>query len=94
VLATVLIRPTLLALFRVECRIPSRMRVVATTTLSRGVRRCGLRQARYIGLAKTRLQHILIAVALNVVRIGEWLLGLTRARTRVSPFARLTAATG
>lgn len=61
-------------------------------TLSRGVRRCGLRRARSIGLAKTHLQHILIAVALNILRIGEWLLGLPRARTRVSAFARLTAA--
>ena len=61
-------------------------------TLSRGVRRCGLRQARYLGLAKTRHQHFLIAAALNVIRISEWLLERPRARTRVSAFARLMAA--
>ena len=32
-------------------------------TLSQGVRAFGLRRSRYIGLAKTHLQHILIAVA-------------------------------
>ena len=61
-------------------------------TRSRGVRRCGLRQARYLGLAKTRHQHFLSAAALNVIRIGEWLLERPRARTRVSAFARLMAA--
>jgi len=61
-------------------------------TLSRGVRRCGLRQARYLGIAKTRHQHFLIAASLNMIRIGEWLLDRPRARTRVSAFARLMAA--
>ena len=61
-------------------------------TRSRGIRRCGLRQARYIGLAKTKLQHILTAVALNFLRIGEWLSGTPRAQTRYGPFARLMAA--
>ena len=61
-------------------------------TLSRGVGRCGLRRARYIGLAKTRLQHILIATSINFLRIGEWLSGAPRARTRYSPFAQLMAA--
>jgi hypothetical protein len=30
---------------------------------------------RYMGLAKTRLQHLITAVALNVVRLGAWWLG-------------------
>jgi transposase len=54
-----------------------------------GQRRCGLQQARYIGLAKTHLQHILCACALNLLRVGEWLAGTLRAKTRVSRFARL-----
>jgi transposase len=61
-------------------------------THSQGVRRCGLRRARYIGLAKTHLQHLITAVALNVVRLGEWWLGTPRAKTRRSPFAALRVA--
>ena len=61
-------------------------------TISRGLRRCGLRQARYIGLAKTALQHRLTAATVNFLRIGEWLSDTPRARTRYSPYARLTAA--
>ena len=60
-------------------------------THSQGVRRCGLRRARYIGLAKTHLQHPITAVALNVVRLGEWWLGTPQAKTRCSPFAALRA---
>jgi len=62
-------------------------------TLSQGVRVFGLRRARYVGLAKTRLQHILTATALNFVRLGYWLQGRPLARTRQSPFTRLMAAT-
>jgi transposase len=61
-------------------------------THAQGIRRCGLRQARYIGLAKTHLQHIATAAALNVVRLGEWLAGTPQAKTRCSPFAALKAA--
>jgi transposase len=61
-------------------------------THSQGVRRCGLRQARYRGLAKTHLQHLLTAVALNVVRLGAWWLGTPPATTRVTPFAALRGA--
>ncbi len=61
-------------------------------TISRGLRRCGRRRARYVGLAKTALQHRLTAAAINFLRIGEWLSDTPRARTRHSPYARLTAA--
>lgn len=57
-----------------------------------GNRRCGLRQARYIGLAKTHLQHVLTAAALNLIRVGEWLFGSPRAKTRLSRFAQLAPA--
>jgi transposase len=36
------------------------------------ISRCGLRRCRYIGLAKTRLQHVLTAAAVNLVRVAEW----------------------
>src|SRR5712692_5017154 len=59
------------------------------STHAQGIRRCGLRQARYIGLAKTHLQHLATAAALNFVRLGEWWAGTPRAKTRCSPFSRL-----
>ena len=61
-------------------------------THGQAVRRCGLRRCRYLGLAKVRLQHILTAVALNVVRIAEWLAGTPLAKTRQSRFAALQLA--
>ena len=38
-------------------------------TLSEGVRAHGLRYARYVGLAKTHLQHLMTATAINFKRI-------------------------
>jgi hypothetical protein len=61
-------------------------------TLSRGVRRCRLRRTRYIGLPRVHLGHIVTAVAINFVRLGEWFAGIPRASTRRSSFAVLMAA--
>lgn len=61
-------------------------------SLSQGVRRSDLRHARYSGLAKTRLQHILTAAALNLYRVTEWLAEQTPAQTRTAPFVRLVNA--
>jgi transposase len=58
-------------------------------TLSQGVRAYELRETRYIGLAKTHLQHILTAASINIVRVVAWLSGIPRAKTRVSHFAAL-----
>jgi transposase len=60
-------------------------------TLSQGVRAFGLRQTNYIGQAKTHLQHILMAIAINIVRVVAWIWEAPRAMTRRSPFARLVA---
>jgi len=60
-------------------------------TISQGVRRSRMRRSRYIGLAKIHLGHLLTATALNFVRIGEWLVGTPRAKTRHSAFSRLMA---
>jgi transposase len=60
-------------------------------TISQGVRSFGLRQARYIGLAKTHLQHILTAAAINIVRMDAWLTGTPIARTRTSRFLALNS---
>ncbi len=57
--------------------------------MSQGVRRCRVRQARYVGLPKTRLQHLATASAINLVRLAEWLDETPRAKTRYSAFERL-----
>jgi transposase len=61
-------------------------------TLSQGVRAFGLRQARYRGLAKTHLQHVATATAMNLVRLADWLDHVPRATTRRSRFAALAPA--
>ncbi len=58
-------------------------------THAQGLRRSDLRQARYLGLAKTRLQHILTAIALNLIRTVEWLQEIPLAKTRQSRFSAL-----
>ena len=55
-------------------------------TLSQGIRAFELRQTRYIGLAKTHLQHILTAAAINIVRVDNWLTQTPLAKTRTSRF--------
>ena len=60
-------------------------------TLSQAVRTMDLRRARYIGLAKVHLQHVLTAAALNLARVAAWLAGTPLARTRQSAFVRLMA---
>ena len=58
-------------------------------THAQAIHRCGLRRSRYIGLAKTHLQHVITAAAINLVRVAEWFAGISVARTRVSRFAAL-----
>jgi transposase len=57
--------------------------------LSQGLRVCALRHARYIGLAKTRLQHVLTAAALNVIRVAHWLEDPRLATTQPASFLAL-----
>jgi len=59
---------------------------------AQAVRRSGLRQARYIGLARTHLQHIATAAAINIIRLGEWWAGTPPGTTRRSHFADLQLA--
>jgi len=61
-------------------------------SLSQGVRAFGLRHSRYIGLAKTHLQHIGTAVAMNFVRLWHWWCGLSKEHTRISRFKALDPA--
>ena len=62
-------------------------------TISQGVRRSGLRQSRYIGLAKTHLQHIFMAAGLNLCRLDAWLNGVPFASSRFSVFMTLKPRT-
>jgi len=60
-------------------------------TLSQGVRAFGLRRARYRGLAKTGLQHVATAAAINLDRLAAWCAERPLAATRTSRFAALAA---
>jgi transposase len=61
-------------------------------TISQTVRSSGLRRARYVGLSKTHLQHLVTAVATNVVRLINWLTDVPLAQTRRSAFVKLMSA--
>jgi transposase len=52
----------------------------------------GLRRTRYWGLAKTHVQHVAIAAAINIDRLVAWLDERPRALTRLSRFAALAPA--
>ncbi len=66
-----------------------RKRAGVEGTLSQGVRRCDLRHARYMGQAKTHLQNLAIATAINLVRLSNWFSDFPRLLTRTSPFLSL-----
>ncbi len=61
-------------------------------TIRQGVAVTGIRQARYRGLARTRLEHTSAAVALNLIRLHAWWNGHPLDRTRTSHLARLELA--
>ncbi len=61
-------------------------------TISQGTRSFDLRRSRYIGLAKTGLQHILVAAAINLARFVAWTDEVPLAATRTSAFAALAPA--
>jgi transposase len=58
-------------------------------TISQGVRAFGLRRTRYRNFAKTRLQHIAAAVAMNLVRLDAWFSGKPLGITSPSAFVRV-----
>lgn len=61
-------------------------------TLSQGVRACELRSTRYAGLAKTHLQHVATATAINLKRYFAWMTEAVRPRP-APRFAALRPAT-
>jgi transposase len=67
------------------------LRAGVESSLSQGVRRFDLRRSRYLGLARTHLQQLLTATAMNVVRVIAWLRGepLGERRRKPGHFAQL-----
>jgi transposase len=61
-------------------------------TLSQALRVCAIRRARYVGLAKVKLEHILMAAALNLRRVAAWWDGTPLAQTRQPRFVALATA--
>jgi transposase len=62
--------------------------------LGEGTRIGDVRRSRYIGLVKTRLMHLLLAAAINVMRVAAWLAETPRSRAQQSAFAALAGAFG
>jgi len=60
-------------------------------TISQAVRAFAARRSRYLGLAKTHLQQLAVAAAINLDRIAAWMSGRPKATTRTSRFAALAA---
>jgi transposase len=60
-------------------------------TISQGVRKMGLRKSRYLGLPRTRLQHLATAAAINLFRVFDWLMGERPIETPVSAFVALAS---
>jgi transposase len=66
-----------------------RQRAGIEGTLSQAIRTADLRFARFIGKAKTHLQNVATAAAINLLRLADFLAGHQPAQTRRSAFARL-----
>jgi IS5 family transposase len=72
-----------------EWREDYRRRAGVEATISQAVTVTGCRRARYRGLAKTRLEHVYAAVALNLWRLDAYWNDTPLDRTRTSHLARL-----
>ena len=68
-----------------EFRARYALRAGVERSLSQGTRRFDLRRSRYIGLARTHLQQLLTATAMNVVRVIAWLRGEPLGERRRPP---------
>jgi len=65
------------------------LRCGVESLIAQASRRSDLHQARYRGLAKTHLQHVLTALAINLVRVDGWLTGVATTGSWTSRLARL-----
>jgi transposase len=60
-------------------------------TISQAAFALGARRSRYRGMAKTHLQHLATATAMNLMRVIAWLNDIPSSTTPQSHFARLAA---
>jgi len=70
------------------------LRAGVESTISQGARRFELRRSRYIGLARTHMQQTINAIAMNVMRLVQWLRGKPAGehKRKAGHFARLAPA--
>jgi transposase len=61
-------------------------------TIAQATHVTGIRRARYAGLPKTRLEHLIAGTAINCIRIDAWLTGKPIDRTRTTHLQRLNLA--
>jgi transposase len=66
-----------------------RSRLGIEGTISQAVRAFELRETRYLGLAKTHLQAVALATAINLCRFWDYLNDTGLGQTRTSPLAAL-----
>ena len=71
-----------------------RKRAGVEGTISQAVRVPKVRRTRYIGLAKTHLQHVATAAAINMARVFAWFSDIPVAKTRKSPLSSLALSVG
>jgi len=75
------------------CKQRYRLRAGGEGAIAQGVQVGDVRAARYRGLAKTALQHLVTALALNLIRLVAWWDERPRAQTRQSRFTAALKAT-
>jgi transposase len=61
-------------------------------TIAQATHVTGIRRARYLGLAKTRVEHNAAAAAINLIRLDAWWTGKPLDRTRTTHLQRLDLA--
>jgi len=75
---------------------PWRKRYVARAgverTIAQAVQACDARRTHYKGLAKVRLEHLLLATAIDLIRLDAWWTGKPLDRTRTTHLQRLDLA--
>lgn len=73
-------------------RVKYSLRAGVEGTIRQAVAVTGSRHTRYRGLAKTHLEHVSSATALNLIRLNAWWNGHPLDRGRTSHFARLDSS--
>lgn len=58
-------------------------------TIAQAIQSCDARRTRYRGLPKVTLEHVLLATAINLIRLDAWWTGTPLGTTRTSHYVRL-----